>query len=136
MLGKFGMAALFVMATAAPALAAQCNDPIPPAAIDGTKATEAQLGAASHDANVFIKASDDYQECLNADLARQKMAAAAAKDPKSLDPSIVEGVDAKIAANQQMKERVGGEFHGALVAYCSRSDANPADCASVRKPAH
>ena len=117
MLGKFGMAALFVMATAAPALAAQCNDPIPPASVDGSTATVQQMKDAIKDFKTFQAASDDYQACLIADLEAQKQAAAKAKDPKPLDPAIISGVNAKIQANQSEKEKVGGELNASIVAF-------------------
>lgn len=117
MLGKFGMAALFAMVTAAPALAAECSEPIPPAALDGTTASEQQIKDATKDFYTFQHASDDYQSCLLADLEAQKQAAAKAKDPKPLDPSIVAGVNAKIQANQTEKEKVGGELNAAIQAY-------------------
>lgn len=117
MLGKFGMAALFVIATAAPALAAQCNEPIPPASVDGSRASEQQMKDAIKDFKTFQSASDDYQACLIADLEAQKLAAAKAKDPKPLDPSIAAGVDARIKANQAEKEKVGGELNASIVSY-------------------
>jgi len=118
MVGKFGMAALFVLASAAPALADQCNQPIPPAiAIDGGTATLEQMQNAIKDFKTFQGASDDYQACLVADLKRQKEAAAKAKDPKPLDPSIESGVSAKMAANQADKEKVGGELNAQIMAY-------------------
>ncbi|MGN6515123.1 MAG: hypothetical protein ACTHLR_04700 [Rhizomicrobium sp.] len=119
MLGKFGLAVAAVMISAVPAMAqGMCGDaPIPPAALDGSKATEAQMKDAHDDVVNFIKSSDDYQSCLFADLARQKREAAKAKDPKPLDPSIAQGVSAKVDANQKMKEKVGAEFNAAVVAY-------------------
>ena len=117
MLGKMGMAALFVLATAVPALAANCNDPIPPTVVDGTKATEQQMKDAISDFKNFQSASDDYQACLLADLKAQKDAAAKAKDPKPLDPAIELGVNAKIQANQSEKEKLGGELNAQIIAY-------------------
>ena len=119
MLGKFGLAAAVLLISAAPALAQSgCGgSPIAPAAVDGAKATEAQMKGAHDDVVNFIKASDDYQQCMVNDLARQKKEAAAQKDPKPLDPSIAQGVAAKIDANQRTKEKVGTEYNAAVVAY-------------------
>jgi hypothetical protein len=115
------MAAAFTMALAVPALAdsSSCSEPYPPSAIDGNTATMDQLKAAAHDANLFIKASDEYQSCLNADFMAQQEAAAKNKDKdkRQLDPSIKADVEAKIASNQKEKEKVGGEFTAALDAY-------------------
>ncbi len=118
MLGKFSMAALFAIATAAPALAAACSEPYPPEiTVNGATATEQQMNDAIKDFKRFQKASDDYQACLMADLAAQKAAAAKAKDPKPLDPSIAAGVGAKIQANQADKEKVGGELNAQIAAF-------------------
>ena len=116
---KYGMAALLVAASAVPALAAssKCMTPVAPAAVDGSTATEAQMKGAHDDVMNFIKSSDDYQQCLLDDLQAQKEAAANAKDPKPLDPSIEDGVNAKIDANQHLKEKVGSEFNASVLAF-------------------
>lgn len=118
MFGKFGMAAFFAVAVAAPALAAGCNEPFAPeVAVNGSTATEQQMKDAVKDFKTFQNASNDYQACLLADLKAQQAAAAKAKDPKPLDPSIAAAVDARIKANQAEKEKVGGELNAQIVAY-------------------
>jgi len=104
---------------AAPALAdsSSCSEPYPPAAVDGNTVTYDQLKAAAHDANVFMKASDDYQSCLNSDYQAQAQAAAKSKDKKPLDPSIKADIEAKIGNNQKEKEKVGNEFQAAMTAF-------------------
>jgi hypothetical protein len=79
------------------------------------------MKAAHDDVVNFIKASDDYQACLVSDLQAQKDKAAKAKDPKPLDPSIEAGVNAKLEANQSLKEKVGGEFNAAVAAYKAKN---------------
>src|SRR6185312_4698043 len=78
MLGKFGLAVAAVLISAAPAMAAGvCGGaPIAPAAVDGSKVTEAQMKDAHDDVVNFIKASDDYQSCVIGDLDRQRRVAA------------------------------------------------------------
>jgi len=117
MLKTLALAAALTIGMAAPALAdsSVCQEPIAPAAVDGSTATGAQLKSALQDVKTFIKQSDDYQECLYRDLKTQTDAAK--KDKKELDPSISAGVDAKIKANQALKEKVGGEFNAAATAY-------------------
>jgi len=124
MFGKFGLAVAAVLISAAPAMAQSvCGGaPIAPAAVDGSKVTEAQMKDAHDDVVNFIKASDDYQSCLFSDLDRQKREAAKAKDPKPLDQGIIDGVNAKVAANQKTKEKVGAEYNAAVHAY---KDAHP-----------
>lgn len=119
MLNRFVMSAVFVLGMAAPALAdsSSCYEPYPPAAVDGNTATKAQMESAVKDVKSFIAASDDYQSCLLSDLAQQKRAAARSKDKTPLDPSIEQGVDAKVNANQALKVKVGGEFNAAVQAY-------------------
>ena len=119
MLNKVLMSAVFVVGMAAPALAdsSSCYEPIAPAAVDGNSVPEDQLKSAVKDVKSFIAASDDYQTCLLSDLAQQKRDAAKAKDKTPLDPSIAAGVDAKIKANQTLKEKVGAEFNAAVQAY-------------------
>ncbi len=116
MLKTLVLAAALAIGTAAPALAeSACQEPIAPAAVDGNTATSAQLHAAVVDVKTFIKQSDDYQECLYRDLKAQ--ADQAKKDKKDLDPAIAADVDAKVKANQALKERIGAEFNAAATAY-------------------
>jgi hypothetical protein len=119
MIGKIGLAAAAILFSAAPALAADAcgGAPIAPAAVDGSKATEAQMKDARDDVTNFMKASDDYQTCVLADLDRQKAAAAKAKDPKPLDQGIIDGANKRVANNQRDKEKVGAEFNAAVHAY-------------------
>jgi hypothetical protein len=118
MLNKFALAAAALLISTGAALAASpCDEPYAPAAMDGSKATEAQMKGAHDDVMTFMKASDDYQSCLLDDLKNQQQTAAKAKDPKPLDQSIVDGVNKKIDANQRMKEKVGGEYNAAVQAY-------------------
>ena len=120
MIGKFGLAVAAVLISAAPAMAdsSACGGaPFAPAAIDGGKATEAQMKDAHDDVVNFIKTSDDYQKCLYDDLDRQKAAAAKAKDPKPLDQGAIDAVNAKVASNQKTKEKVGAEYNAAVHAY-------------------
>ena len=119
MLNKFVMSAVFVLGMASPALAdaSSCNEPYPPAAVDGNTATEGQMKSALSDVKSFIGASDDYQSCLLSEFAQKKRDAAKSKDKTPLDPSIEAGVNAKIKANQDLKVKVGAEFNSAVQAY-------------------
>jgi hypothetical protein len=119
MLNKFVMSAVFAFGMAAPALAdaSSCNVPYAPAAVDGSTATEAQMKSAHDDTMNFIKDSDTYQDCLNADYTSQEREAKNKKDAKPLDPSIKADVNAKLAKSQSEKEKVGAEFNAAVQAY-------------------
>jgi len=112
----FGLATAAMVFASGPLYAqAVCQEPIPPVAIDGGTATPAQMGQAHDDVLGFIKQSDDYQGCLLTDLNSQKEAAVKAK--KDIDPSIEAGVNDKVHANQLLKEKVGGEYNAAVMAY-------------------
>jgi len=115
-LKTLGLAVALVTASAVPALAeSACMEPIAPAAIDGSTATLDQMKAAQNDVKTFLKQSDDYQVCLFKELSDEKQAAL--KDKKDLDPAIEAAVNAKVQANQALKEKVGGEFNAAVNAY-------------------
>ncbi|MEI9994843.1 MAG: hypothetical protein WDM91_09640 [Rhizomicrobium sp.] len=113
----FALAAALATVLAAPAMAqsSMCSEPIAPAAVDGSTATAAQLHAAVQDVKTFLKQSDDYQVCLLRELDNAKDAAK--KDKKDIDPAIPAAVDAKIKANQALKERVGAEYNTAATVY-------------------
>jgi len=118
MLKKALACGAFVLA-ATPAFAdlSSCYEPIPPAAVDGSTATEKQMKSAQTDVKDFIKSSDDYQICLNSELIAMKRKADQSKDKTPLDPSIQAGVQVRIDSNQKLKEKVGAEFNAAVMAY-------------------
>jgi hypothetical protein len=112
---KFMLAAAFVAASVAPALADSCSEPIAPTAVDGGTATKEQMTQARDDTVNFIKASDDYQTCLYADLKAQKLEAV--KSKKTFPSSIEDGVNSKIKDNQEEKEKVGAEYNAAAIIF-------------------
>jgi hypothetical protein len=107
----FAKVSLFAMGlvvlSAMPAFAQMgCSDPIAPSAVDGSKATEEQMKDAHNDVTTFIKASDDYQQCLVDQLNSAKKDAAkhaGDKNAKPFDPAIETAANAKIDANQRLK---------------------------------
>jgi hypothetical protein len=116
MIGRICAITTLLLLGAAPAFAqGECLDPIAPAAVDGNSATKEQMEAARGDVMNFMKSSDDYQDCLDADFKQKKDKAL--KDKKPLDPQMAQQVDNEISANQQMKEKVGAEYNAAVVAY-------------------
>ncbi len=118
MLKKSVLISIFVLG-ATPALAdmSSCYEPYPPAAVDGATATEKQMKSAVADVKDFIKASDDYQTCMNSEFIAMQKKAKDSKDKTPLDPSIATNVQAKIDANQRLKEKVGNEYNAAVAAY-------------------
>jgi hypothetical protein len=121
MIGRFCAAAAALVFSAGAAWAAEsCSDPIPPVAVNGMTATEQQMQDAISDFKVFQAASDDFQKCILLKLSDQEKAAAKAKNPKPVDPSVIQAVKDKVDANQRLKEKVGGELNAAILAYKSR----------------
>jgi hypothetical protein len=119
------VAILALAATPAFADMSSCYEPIPPAATDGNIATEAQMKSAHNDVLDFIKASDDYQNCLNSEYIALEKKAKASKDKTPVDPSIKAGVQTKIDNNQKMKERVGAEYNASAIAYNAKHPKTP-----------
>ena len=116
MLKTFALAAAVILASAVPAAAESlCSEPIAPAAVNGAVITHDQLMAAMADASTFIKQSDGYQDCLNKEY---DVAVADAKKKKTdVDPALLPAKQAKIQANQALKEKVGAEFNAASHAW-------------------
>lgn len=115
-LRKLGLVAALAGLSVSPALAqSTCQEPIAPVAVDGATATSAQMNGAHADVMTFIKQSDDYQLCLYKELDDAK--ADAIKNKKQIDPALESGVAKKVDANQHLKEKVGGEFNAAVIAY-------------------
>ncbi len=119
---KFALAAALLVGTAAPAFAENCNAPIAPAALDGSKASKDQLGQMRDDVVKFIKASDDYQSCLYSDLKAQKLQAM--KNKKQFPQSIEDTINGQVADNQRQKERVGAEFNAAVQSFKAAQGGN------------
>lgn len=115
-LKRLGLVAALVGLSAAPALAeSACQEPIAPVAIDGATATTAQMNGAHEDVMTFIKQSDDFQLCLYKELDDAKQDAL--KNKKQIDPALEPAVAKKVDGNQHLKEKVGGEFNAAVIAY-------------------
>lgn len=116
MLKTLGLVAGLVVASVVPAAAqSMCSEPIPPATVDGSKVTREQLHQNFLDVSAFIKASDDYQDCVNGEYRDAVLAARKAN--KDLDPAITDAHDSKIKENQALKEKVGAEYNAAATAY-------------------
>jgi hypothetical protein len=93
----------------------RCSAPLAPVVPDGKTASVAQLSQAAKEVVAFIRASDDYQTCLLAEIAEQDKLA---KDPKNpADPAVKKGLEAKGDSNQAEKVRVGTAYNAAAAAY-------------------
>lgn len=109
MLKKIALAMLLASAGALPAFAQGtiCTAPPMPVSVDPSKATVDQVRALLAATQGFIGASDAYESCLGNDLQAQKDQARSSSRP--FDPAIEAAINAKIAANQKDKEKVGGD---------------------------
>jgi len=111
--------AVAVVVFALPAFAQDRCGPSPSAPVvpNGNTASLAELNAAATDIKAFVKTSDDWQHCLKADLDTQKDAAKGSRTP--FDPKVEVAINAKGAANQRDKDRVGKEYQSAAAAWNS-----------------
>jgi hypothetical protein len=73
------------------------------------------MNGAHEDVMTFIKQSDDFQLCLYKELDDAKQDAL--KNKKQIDPALEPAVAKKVDGNQHLKEKVGGEFNAAVIAY-------------------
>jgi hypothetical protein len=105
-----------------PALAQDsCVVPYAPTVPQGASATREQILSTRDLVMAFIKASDDYQNCLRVYLDQQTQLAA--REQRQVDAALRASVLAKADANQREKERTGTELNAAVRAY---NTANPA----------
>lgn len=95
----------------------KCQSPVAPKVPDGKTANVAELVQTNKDVVGFIKASDDYQNCLLTEVAALEKEAK--ENKKSVDSSVRKALEAKGDANQKEKERVGKEYNTAAAAYKS-----------------
>ncbi|MBV9548565.1 MAG: hypothetical protein JO256_02710 [Alphaproteobacteria bacterium] len=113
----FLMAAVTVIG-AAPALAqnAVCVEPVAMAVtVNGKTASSDQMRAAMTQARDFVAKSDTYQQCVADDLEAKKQAAAKAGTP--FDDQLEQVAKAKVAANQQAKDKLVADTNAQIVLY-------------------
>jgi hypothetical protein len=102
---------------AGPAMAqnAVCIEPVLPAAVDGKTAKHDQMLAAISQTKDFVAKSDVYQQCVADDLEAKKAAAAKAGTP--FDEQLHTVAMAKVAANQQAKDKLVADTNAAVGFY-------------------
>jgi hypothetical protein len=110
----FIMAALLLGAT--PALAQNvCVEPAAPASVDGKTVNHDGMLAAINMTKDFVSKSDAYQQCIADDLEAKKQAATKAGTP--FDEQIHQVAMAKVAANQQAKDKVVADTNAQVAFY-------------------
>ena len=95
----------------------KCSAPIAPVVPDGKTAAVPQLTQAANDVKNYVKASDDYQQCLLAEINTYETQAKGTK--QGIDPSIRKTLEAKGDTNQKDKERIGAAYNKAVGDYCA-----------------
>jgi hypothetical protein len=145
MLAKFSMTAFVVIAWAGAAAAQDmCGDlpigPVIPSAADIQQKSPADATAAQKGAFLDIKrwqaALKSYRDCLNATVDTDKRELGEAQrggdktDTKKADKltSDLANLGHAWDASVDEEERTVNQFHALQVAYCGRSDVNPAVC--------
>jgi hypothetical protein len=104
-----------LVAFAVPAMAQDaCVTPYAPTVPDGATATKEQILSTRDQVMAFLKASDDYQQCLKLYLDQQIAAAAKDRDKKEIDPALKKSIVDKADSNQREKVRTGTELNTAV----------------------
>ncbi len=108
---------------ATPALAqnAVCVEPALPGMVDGNTVTHDQMVASIAATKDFVAKSDVYQSCIADDLEAKKAAATKAGTP--FDNQVQEVAMAKVAANQQAKDKLVADTNAQIGVYKQRTAA-------------
>lgn len=99
--------------------APRCAAPMPPPAIDGAKATQADMDSGKNAVDGFLSDSDKYQRCLRKFLGQKKDMAEFVKS--TVPRYVTTGVETRIAANQEQKVQTGKDYNAAVVAFKAKS---------------
>jgi hypothetical protein len=107
----------------------QCVAPKTPVIPDGAKATPNQIIATQNEIKAFATASDNFQNCLMQEFARQK--AAAAQNNAEIDPGLQTAVQVKSAAQRKDAQQVATAWGAAVEAFNKAQERKrPAPAAS------
>jgi hypothetical protein len=117
------LAAAVALMAATPAMAQTvCVEPAPVSlTVDGNTASADQIRAAMNQTRDFVAKSDVYQNCIAADLDAKKDAAAKAGTP--FDEQVHQVAMAKVAANQQLKDKLVADTNAQIVLYKQKTAA-------------
>lgn len=115
----FIVTAALLCATPVLAQNATCVEPVQPPMIDGNTVTADQLRATIAQVKDFIAKSDVYQQCIADDLEAKKQAASKAGTP--FDPQVEQVALAKVAANQQEKDKLAADINNQIAVFKQKS---------------
>lgn len=125
---KLAFAVFAILAGVAPASTAWaqnavCVEPAAPSAVpDGNTATREQIVAAAAAARDFVSKSDAYQQCIADDLTAKK--AAAEKGGTPFDGQLQEVAQAKVAVNQQAKDKFVADVNAQINVYKQKASTS------------
>ena len=124
MIREILLGSILFIALTAPAMAQdRCVAPAAPVIPDGARATSAQIIAAQNDIKTFATASDSYQACLAAEIARQKDLA---KQPYAeFDPKIQAAIEVKAGAQRKDVERLASAWGASVTAFNAAQQRKP-----------
>ena len=116
MIRKILLGGAWLIAFIAPVLAQDpCAAPSAPKIPSGARAKVAQIIAAQNDIKAFATASDNYQACLAAEIARQKDLAK--QNNVAFDPNIQTALETKAAAQRKDVERLAAAWGATVQAF-------------------
>jgi hypothetical protein len=116
MLNKIGLAAVILVAGAAPSFADDsCQAPPMPVAVDGATVATDALRAAIKGVNDYQGAVDTYQKCIADYITAQK--AQADKDKKPIDAAIIQTEGDKVTASNASKQKAVDAINAAIGDY-------------------
>ena len=116
--------ALFIALTGPTRAQDPCVAPTAPAVPDGARATPAQIITAQNDIKAFAAASDAYQACLAAEIARQKDLAK--QTNVEFDPSVQAAIEVKASAQKKDVERLAAAWGASVTAFNAAQQRKPA----------
>jgi len=124
MIREILLGSILFIALTAPAMAQdQCVAPVAPAIPDGARATSAQVIAAQNEIKTFATASDSYQACLVAEIARQKDLAK--QTNVEFDPKIQAAIEVKAGAQRKDVERLASAWGASVTAFNAAQQRKP-----------
>jgi hypothetical protein len=124
MIREILLSSTFFIALTAPAMAQDpCVVPTAPTIPDGARATPAQIISAQNDIKAFATASDNYQACLAAEIARQKDLAK--QTNVEFDPKIQAAIEVKAGAQRKDVERLAAAWGASVTAFNAAQQRKP-----------
>ena len=124
MIREILLGSILFIALTAPAMAQdQCVAPAAPVIPDGARATSAQVVAAQNEIKTFATASDSYQACLVAEIARQKDLAK--QTNVEFDPKIQAAIEVKAGAQRKDVERLASAWGASVTAFNAAQQRKP-----------